>query len=84
MTVIARTADGNPRTDALLKWSSEKPSVASVDVAGLVTGLAPGSVTIKVSVRGGASSTVTLQVVRDAVHKMTCKPGFLRKRAPAT
>ncbi len=43
LTVIARSAEGNPRTDAVLKWSSEKPSIASVDAAGLVTGIAPGS-----------------------------------------
>jgi len=45
--VVARSADGNPRTDALIKWSSEKASIASVDAAGLVTGLATGAATIK-------------------------------------
>ena len=79
ITVIARSAEGNPRTDAVIKWTSDKPSVASVDVAGLVTGLAPGSVTIKAASEG-ASNTVTLQVVRDAVHKMTVKPGSSEAR----
>ena len=73
LTVIARTSDGSPRTDAAIKWTSEKTSVASVDAAGLVTGLAPGSVTIK-AISEGASSRVTLQVGRDAVHKVTVQP----------
>jgi uncharacterized protein YjdB len=71
--VIARSPDGNPRSDAVLKWTSEKPSIASVDAAGLVTGLAPGSVTIKATSEG-VSNSVTFQVVRDAVHKLTVKP----------
>ncbi len=43
-----------------------KTTIASVDAAGLVTGLAPGSVTIKATSEG-VSGTVTFQVVRDAV-----------------
>jgi len=71
--VVARSADGNPRTDALIKWSSEKASIASVDAAGLVTGLATGAATIKATSEG-VSNTVAVQVVRDAVHKLTVKP----------
>jgi plastocyanin len=73
LTAIPRSPDGNPRSDAAIHWMSEKPAVAGVDVAGLVTGLAPGSVTIKATSEG-ASGTVTLQVVRDAVRKLTVNP----------
>src|SRR5580658_3670974 len=80
--VIARSPDGNPRSDAVLKWTSEKPSIASVDAAGLVTGLAPGSVTIKATSEG-VSNSVTFQVVRDAVHKLTVKPTSAEARTGA-
>ena len=73
VSAMVRTANGNPRTDVAVKWASEKPSIATVDAAGLVTGISPGSVTIKATAEG-ANGTVTLQVARDTVHKMTVKP----------
>jgi len=79
LSAIARTASGDPRGDAAIKWTSEKPSIATVDAAGLVTGLTPGSVTIKATSEG-ASGSVTFQVVRDAVHKLTVKPASAEAR----
>ena len=79
LTVTARTSNGNPRSDAVITWTSEKPSIASVDAAGLVTGLVPGSVTIKATSEG-TSNTVSFQVVRDAVHKLTVKPASAEAR----
>jgi uncharacterized protein YjdB len=79
LAVIARTPNGNPRTDAAIAWTSEKPAIASVDAAGLVTGLAPGSVTIKATSEG-ASGTVTFQVVRDSVRKLTVTPASAEAR----
>lgn len=79
LTAITRDANGNPRTDVAVKWTSEKPSVASVDAAGLVTGIAPGSVTIKATSEG-VSGTVTLQIVRDAARKLTVKPASAEAR----
>ena len=79
LTANARTANGNPRTDAVITWTSDKPAVASVDAAGLVTGVAAGSVTIKATSEG-ASGTVSVQVVRDTVRKLTVKPGSTEAR----
>jgi hypothetical protein len=79
LNAIPRTNSGNPRTDVAVKWTSEKPGVATVDGAGLVTGVAPGSVTIKATVEG-ASGKVTLQVVRDSVHKLTVTPATAEAR----
>ena len=73
LTAVASTVNGEPRSDAAIKWSSDKPSVATVDAAGLVTGVAPGSATIKAT-SDEASGKVTVQVVRDAVRKLTIKP----------
>jgi plastocyanin len=79
LTAIARTANGNSRSDVAIQWTSDKPSIAGVDAAGLVTGLAPGTVTIKTTAEG-VSSMVTLQVARDAVRKLTVQPAFAEAR----
>ncbi len=79
LTVITRTSDGKPRTGAPIQWTSEKPSIASVDAAGMVTGLAPGSATIKAT-SDEASGTVTFQVIRDSVRKLTVKPATTEAR----
>jgi uncharacterized protein YjdB len=74
LTAVMRTADGKPRTDAAIKWVSNNPAIATVDAAGLVSGVAPGSATIKAESES-VSGTVTLHVVRDSVRKLTVKPG---------
>lgn len=79
LTAIARTPNGDPRSDAAIKWASDKPSVASVDAAGLVTGVAPGSATIKAS-SDEANGKVTVQVVRDSARKLTVKPASAEAR----
>jgi hypothetical protein len=79
LNAIARTNNGNPRSDAKITWTSDKPSVASVDTAGMVTGIAPGTATIKASV-DDAAGKVSVQVVRDAVHKLSVKPGTAEAR----
>ena len=79
LTAVARTSNGNPRSDAAIKWSSEKPSIASVDAAGLVTGLAAGGVSIKATSEE-VSTTVKLQVGRDTVHKLTVQPASTEAR----
>ncbi len=73
LNAIARTQNGNPRTDAEIKWGSDKTTVVTVDAAGLVTGVAPGSATIKATA-DGVSATATVEVLRDAVHKLKITP----------
>jgi plastocyanin len=79
LTAVARTGRGDPRTDAAIQWSSDKPSVATVDAAGLVTGVAPGSATIKATA-DQASGKVRVQVVRDRVRRLTIKPATAEAR----
>ena len=79
LIAITRTSNGNPRTDAAIKWSSEKPAIASVDAAGLVTGIAPGSVAIKATSET-VSATVTLHVMRDTVRKLIVQPASAEAR----
>jgi len=73
LSVTARTSNGNPRADAVIKWTSDKPAVASVDAAGLVTGVAAGSATISATA-DGASGSAKVLVVRDSVRKLVIKP----------
>src|SRR5579864_1238533 len=79
LTAIARTPNGDPRSDAAIQWTSDKPSIASVDAAGFVTGVAPGSATIKAN-SDEASGKVTVQVVHDSVRKLTVKPASAEAR----
>lgn len=73
LTATARTINGEPRSDATIHWISDKPSIATVDAAGLVTAIAPGTATIKAT-SDDASAKLTVQIVRDTVRKLTIKP----------
>ena len=53
-------ANGDPRDDVKLEWASTKPSIAVVDSAGLVTGIAPGKATL-VAKSEGASGEMTME-----------------------
>jgi hypothetical protein len=79
LTAIGLTPNGNPRSDAAIQWTSDKPSIASVDAAGLVTGVAAGSAIIQAKSED-ASAKETVQVVRDSVHKLTVKPASTEAR----
>jgi len=79
LTATARTENGNPRSDAKIQWSSDKPSVAAVDAAGLVTGVAPGSAIIKAT-SDDTTAKVTVQVVRDSIRRLTVKPATTEAR----
>jgi hypothetical protein len=62
-TATARDASGNPLPGRAVAWSSSNPIVATVSVAGLVSGKAAGSATISAtseSATGSASVTVTV------------------------
>ena len=79
LNAIARTGNGNPRSDAKIAWTSDKPSVAAVDAAGVVTGVAPGTATIKASA-DEATANVRVQIVRDTVRRLSVKPATAEAR----
>ena len=79
LTAIGRTENGNPRSDAKIQWTSERPSVAAVDAAGLVTGVAPGSAIIRAT-SDDTTAKVTVQVVRDSIRRLTVKPSTTEAR----
>jgi hypothetical protein len=73
LTATALLASGDPRRDATISWSSETPQVAGVDAAGIVTGLAPGSATLRAS-SGSASGTISLTVAANTVTSLSLSP----------
>ncbi|HEX6313557.1 MAG TPA: Ig-like domain-containing protein, partial [Gemmatimonadaceae bacterium] len=63
---VARNAAGQPLPGRVIVWTSSNLSIASVDQAGLVTGVSPGSVQIRATadgVQGVATVTVDLVAV---------------------
>lgn len=66
-------ANGDPREDVKLEWASTKPSIAVVDSAGLVTGLAPGKATL-IAKSEGASGEMTIEVVKSNVRSVAIEP----------
>jgi hypothetical protein len=66
-------ANGDPREDVKLDWTSANSSTAVVDSAGLVTGLAPGKVKL-VATADGVSGEVVIDVVKSAVRSVSIEP----------
>lgn len=58
----AEDADGDSIASADFSWSSLDPSVATVDTAGVATGIAPGEAGIVAASSAGPSDTATLVV----------------------
>lgn len=66
-------ANGDPRDDVKLEWSSSDSSIAVVDSAGLVTGLAPGKAKLTAKSEGASGETL-IEVVKSAVRAVTIEP----------
>ena len=73
LLATARSANGDPRTDVAIKWSSKSPAIAKVNESGMVTALAAGNATL-VATAGPASGETSIRVVADAIQKISVKP----------
>ena len=73
LEATTRIFSGDPRTGVNINWTSDKPSVATVDAGGVVTGIGPGTAVIKASAEG-ASNTTTVAVVRNNLRSLAIKP----------
>ena len=74
LDATARSSNGDPRSDAVIGWTSSNPKVAVVDrVTGVVTAVAPGSATIEAS-SGAGKGSMSLTVVRNAITALTIDP----------
>lgn len=79
LNAVAHTFEGNPRSDAVIGWTSETPAVAMVDAAGVVTGVAPGKATVRATSEG-ASGTVMVEVMANTVRSLSVEPSTAKAR----
>jgi hypothetical protein len=79
LNATPRLANGDPRAGAEVQWKSDRPAVARVDAAGLVTGVAPGEATIAAAA-GAASQTISVRVIRDTLRSLAVAPASTRAR----
>jgi hypothetical protein len=79
LVATSRTEKGDPRHDKPVEWTSQNPSLATVDDAGVVTGIAPGSAEIQAK-SGTALGKVTVRVINDPVQKVEITPKSAKAR----
>lgn len=76
---VTRMANGDPRTDVPVKWTSLNPNIATIDEAGFVTGVAPGPATLQASVEN-VKAAVTIDVIRNPVRALAVEPPTVKVR----
>jgi hypothetical protein len=79
LSATPRTERGDPREEKAVEWSSGNPSLATVDAAGVVSGIAPGSVKIQAK-SGAAVGSVTIKITTDPVQKLAIAPKSTKAR----
>jgi trimeric autotransporter adhesin len=73
LTAVTKDAAGNVLADRAIAWHSEAPGVATVDGAGVVTGVSPGEAVI-VAESEGKSGAVTVTVIPAPVEQVEVQP----------
>ena len=76
---VARTSNGDPRADAKIDWTSDTPSTASVDAAGLVTGIAPGKARFTAT-SGQARASIDATIIDNPVRALSVSPRSAQAR----
>ena len=77
LSATARSAEGNPRSDVSISWTSSLPDVATVDAAGVVNAISPGQATISASAGSGNNSgrgSLNLNVVNSSLTGLSIEP----------
>ena len=79
LTASARSANGDPRHDDKIEWTSLTPAIAAVGPGGLLTAARPG--TARVRVRSGtAQAEASVTVVPDLARKLVIEPAATAAR----
>ena len=73
LEATTRIFSGDPRTGVTISWASDKPSVATVDAGGVVTGIGPGTATISATAEG-ANGATAVTVVKSNVRGLVIEP----------
>ncbi|MCA0375164.1 MAG: Ig-like domain-containing protein [Gemmatimonadetes bacterium] len=71
---LVPTLDGDPSLRADLRWQSDNITVATVSATGEVSGIAPGSTLVRVSLMGDPRVTATAQVTVSTARTVTITP----------
>ena len=79
LSATARSSNNNPRSDVAIAWVSDNPSIATVDAAGVVTGIAPGRTTLRATA-GSGSGTLNINVVNSTLTGLSIEPRTIRAR----
>lgn len=79
LSATPRVANGNPRSDVPVVWTSTTPRIAMVDAAGFVTGVTPGRATLSATA-GSFTKNVTVQVVANPVRALAVEPATTNAR----
>jgi hypothetical protein len=79
LVATTRVSTGDPRTGVPVKWSSDNPEVATVDMAGNVTGIVAGNAIIRAAADSASGST-TVTVVKNNVKSLTIDPASTSAR----
>jgi plastocyanin len=72
-------ANGDPREDVKFDWTSANPSVATVDSAGLVAGIAAGKAKL-IARAEGAIAELMIEVVKSSVRNVAIEPRTMNAR----
>jgi len=73
LSATMRSANGDPRTDTPVHWTSKSPAIAQVNEFGMVIAKAPGHATL-VATAGPVSGEVVLRVVADNIQTLAVEP----------
>jgi plastocyanin len=73
LSATMRSANGDPRTDTPIHWTSKSPAIAQVNESGMVTAKAPGNATLAAAA-GSASGEVVVRVVADNIQTLVVEP----------
>src|SRR5688572_33493942 len=79
MNAVTRVLNGVPRTGVPINWTSDNTSVATVDVGGVVTGIAPGKATITATA-GSASTKTSISVIKSNLRSLSITAGAKNAR----
>lgn len=73
LSAIARSSEGNPRSDVAINWTSSMPEAATVDAAGVVTAIAPGKAIISANA-GRGNGRVIVMVAKNTLAGLSIDP----------
>jgi hypothetical protein len=79
LNATAHIFNGDPRTDVAISWASDNPSVATVDAAGVVAGVTPGTAILRAA-SGGANATISVVVAKNTLTGLTIEPATTSAR----